>query len=67
MTKMGRVEFPLDLSSFADINNDLPKSFFAKGEEGLAEAGKLREGCLFNAMIIEEKGFSFVQSINLAS
>ncbi|MDR3542701.1 MAG: recombinase RecT [Desulfosporosinus sp.] len=37
----------------------------AKGEEGLAEAGKLSEGCYFQAEIVEDKGFSFVQTITV--
>jgi len=37
----------------------------AKGEEGLVEAGKLSEDCLFQAVIVEEKGFSFVQAITI--
>lgn len=37
----------------------------AKGEEGLIEAGKLSEGCLFQAVIVEDKGFSFVQAITV--
>ncbi len=37
----------------------------AKGEEGLVEAGKLREGCFFQAEIVEDKGFSFVQTITV--
>ncbi len=38
----------------------------AKGEEGLVEAGKLSEDCFFQAVIVEEKGFSFVQAITVA-
>jgi phage recombination protein Bet len=37
----------------------------AKGEEGLAEAGKLRENCMFKAEIYEEMGFNFVKSITV--
>lgn len=37
----------------------------AKGEEGLVEAGKLSEGCFFQAEIVEDKGFSFVQTITV--
>lgn len=37
----------------------------AKGEEGLAEAGKLREGCIFKAETVEDKGFTFVRKITV--
>ncbi len=37
----------------------------AKGEEGLAEAGKLRENCMFKAEIHEEMGFNFVKTITV--
>lgn len=37
----------------------------AKGEEGLAEAAKLFEGCSFKADTVEEKGFSFISTITI--
>jgi phage recombination protein Bet len=37
--------------------------FLAKGEEGLAEAAKLSEGCSFTADTYEESGFIFVRTI----
>lgn len=39
----------------------------AKGEEGVAEAGKLRDGCMFRAETVEEKGFIFVQKLTVVA
>ncbi len=39
--------------------------FLAKGEDGLAEAAKLKEGCSFTATVTEESGFNFISNINV--